>query len=445
MPAGLPTPNDFARRVPRHHYSLGTIGLHLRLVLSAPTSGRAAAFVLKCLAPFLPGVRETPCANTGRMWLLRLGLYELTCAKEVGDDWVWLVDHTVQLDSHKGMIVVGLRLSAWQQSPRPLEHKDLRLLYLEPTEHSNGDKVKEQLEKVVAQTGVPREIVSDGGSDLKRGIELFRQAHPEIAPIYDVKHKMALLLKKELEADKEWEKYVSQANLARRGLTLTSAGFLVPPGLQAKARYMNLDRMIVWGEQVLGYLDAPRDPPGGRVDRQMVENRLGWLRGYRARLAEWSELLALARTTEHYIRHKGLHNAAVEELRGRLEPLARCLSSCRMREAILAFVSEQASAARPGERLIGSTEVLESLIGKYKRLQSMHSAGGMTGSILSIGAIVGLKCIDTIRTALEQINNAHVGDWCRKQLGVTLQAQRKFAFAPEQKQDPKHLSTDPGF
>ena len=89
--------------------------------------------------------------------------------------------------------------------------------------------------------------------------------------------------------------------------------------------------------------------------------------------------------------------------------------------------------------------MLESLIGKYKRLQSMHSAGGMTGSILSIGAIVGLKCIDTIRTALEQINNAHVGDWCRKQLGVTLQAQRKFAFAPEQKQDPKHLSTDPGF
>ena len=161
------------------------------------------------------------------MWLLRLGLYELTCAKEVGDDWVWLVDHTVQLDSHKGMIVVGLRLSAWQQSPRPLEHKDLRLLYLEPTEHSNGDKVKEQLEKVVAQTGVPREIVSDGGSDLKRGIELFRQAHPEIAPIYDVKHKMALLLKKELEADKEWEKYVSQANLARRGARIPGTQYLI--------------------------------------------------------------------------------------------------------------------------------------------------------------------------------------------------------------------------
>ena len=48
-------------------------------------------------------------------------------------------------------------------------------------------------------------------------------------------------------------------------------------------------------------------------------------------------------------------------------------------DSILEFVSQQASHARPGERLIGSTEVLESIIGKYKRLQSMHSKGGMTG------------------------------------------------------------------
>jgi hypothetical protein len=240
---------------------LGTIGLCIELILSAPCSIRAAAWVLEKVSPFLPGLPETPCANSGRAWMFRLGLYELTCPKEVADDWVWLADHTVQLGVHKGLIVVGLRLSEWQRAPRPLEHKDVRLLYLEPVEHSDGEIVQQQLEKIAARTGVPRAIVTDGGSDLKRGVKLFRQTHPEVAQTYDIKHKMALLLKKELEADKDWDQYVYQSNLARRGLTLTPASFLVPPSLSAKARYMNVDRLVAWGQEVLEYLDHPREVP----------------------------------------------------------------------------------------------------------------------------------------------------------------------------------------
>jgi hypothetical protein len=58
-----------------------------------------------------------PCANAGRQWPFRVGLYELTCPQERGDDWVWLVDHTVQLGAHKGLVVVGLRLGASCRRP----------------------------------------------------------------------------------------------------------------------------------------------------------------------------------------------------------------------------------------------------------------------------------------------------------------------------------------
>lgn len=139
-------------------------------------------------------------------------------------DWVWLVDHTVQLGPHKGLVVVGLRLSAWQADPRPLEHQDVRLLHLEPMEHSDGQAVRRELQKVVARTGVPRQIVSDGGADLKKGVELFRQAHPHTTHTYDITHKVACLLKKELESDPQWERFVSESNLARRGLALTARG-----------------------------------------------------------------------------------------------------------------------------------------------------------------------------------------------------------------------------
>lgn len=391
------------------------------------------------LTPLLPGLPEAPCANTTRSWLFRLGLYELTCAKEPGDDWVWLADHTVQLGIHKGLVVVGLRSGDWQRKPWPLEHQDLRLLHLEPMEHSDGRRVCEELRRTAARHGVPRAIVSDGGPDLRRGVELFRQEHPGVAHSYDIKHKTALLLKKELERDPAWDQYVSQANLARRGLTLTPAAFLVPPGLKPKARYMNVDRLVRWGRDVLAYLDAPREVPGAAADRTLVENRLGWLRKCRPPLARWAALMALVEAGEHYVRHHGFHAGAAEELRGCLEPPAWGPSSRRMRDALVAFVSQQSSAARPGERLIGSTEVLESIIGKYKRLQSMHSSGGMTGMILSIGALVGRRSPEAVRTALEQVTNRHVGQWCREHLGVTVQAQRKSAFSAAQKRNPPHL------
>ena len=432
----LPAVEDFTRRVPGHHYSLGTIGFYLELVLAAPCSQRAAAVVVGWLRHLGTGCGETPCANAGRSWLFRLGLHELTCPKEAGDDWVWLMDHTVQLGSHKGLVIVGLRLRDWQSNPRPLEHQDVRLLHLEPMEHSHGEAMQRELEKVAARHGNPREIVSDGGSDLKKGVALFRQTRPAVAHVYDIKHKVALLLKKELERDDAWDKFVSAANVARRGLTLTPAAFLVPAALKPKARYMNLDRLVAWGVKALAYLEKPRAVPGQPINTKRVRARLDWLDKYRQRLAEWSALLKVAKVCESYVRHEGLHAAAAEELRSRLEPLAVCPPSRRLKDALLEFVAQQAAAAQPGERLLGSTEVLESIIGKYKRLQGLHSGDGMTRMILSIGALVGRRCQETLRQALTQVSNSDTAAWCREHLGITLQARRKHAFTPEQKPPP---------
>jgi hypothetical protein len=161
---GFPTAGDFHCRAPRQHYSLGAMSWFLESVLSAPCSQRAAATILGWVTQLCSGSPETPCANAGRSWLFRLGLYALICPKERADDWVWLVDHTVQLGSHKGLVVVGLRQGAWQADPRPLEHQDVRLLHLEPMERSDGPAVRQELEKALNQTGTPRAIVLESGA-----------------------------------------------------------------------------------------------------------------------------------------------------------------------------------------------------------------------------------------------------------------------------------------
>ena len=105
----------------RHSYPVGVIDLFRRMVLSAATSIRSAAGVFQLLAPDLPFAAQTPCPNSGRLWLLRIGLFQLKRQQEQADDWVWMMDHTLQLGPDKCLVIIGIRSSAWE-SGRPLAH-----------------------------------------------------------------------------------------------------------------------------------------------------------------------------------------------------------------------------------------------------------------------------------------------------------------------------------
>lgn len=61
--------------------------------------------------------------------------------------------------------------------PRPLSHEDVGSLVLLPMSLPNGERIFQQLKASVAHMGVPRQIGADRGSDLKAGIDAFRQKH----------------------------------------------------------------------------------------------------------------------------------------------------------------------------------------------------------------------------------------------------------------------------
>ena len=270
---------------------------------------------------------------------MRLGLYELSRPKEVAEDWVWIMDHTVQLGPWKCLVIVGVRLSAWRNKRAPLEHEDLTLFNLTPMEQSTGEAVATQLEETRRQTGiVPAAVLSDEGAELKSGMALSAERSQEwskVPHVYDIKHKVATFLKKELHDNQKWKSFVLQTNRTKLQVTLTSLAFLVPPGLKNKARYMNLDTLVGWGNRVLAYLDNPRDIGEQKVDRTKLRAKLGWLRRYRRSLAQWAELLAIAQCAETYVRREGYHRAAAEELDAELKTVTRspqvsvCGRGCR--------------------------------------------------------------------------------------------------------------------
>ena len=371
-----------------------------------------------------------------RLWLMRLGLYQLSHPKVRADDWMWIMDHTMQLGERKCLIIVGIRQSAWNAKQRVLGHEDVELIDLVPVTESNGKVVNKQLKAAAAKTGVPRAIISDGGHDLHAGVEKFLATHPATAWLYDIKHKTACLLKHALEHDASWPDFAEKAHRFKQQVSLTPLAALAPPQQRSKARYMNLDVLVDWARKSLLALEHPRAMRKAGLDVRQVEEKLGWLRKFALPVRRWREMLAMIGMAEHYVRHEGIHVKASEELAARL-PKSAIPAVQRLRKQLLEFVQAQGQQAREDERLLGSSEVLESIIGKFTHVAGEGGRHGRTGIVLSIGALVGDQAVATVQSAMTEVTTNEVWNWCRSHLGATVQSVRqriRQAIHPEQKQ-----------
>lgn len=373
---------------------------------------------------------EQPHWTTGRLWLLRLGLYKLTRPKEQAEDWVWLLDHSIQMGTTKCLLILGIRLRDLPPVGEPLCHEDLEPIELLPVENSTQEIVCQQLESAALKTGVPRVILTDHGADLHGGIRLFQAQHPETLEIYDIAHKAACLLKRRLERNLVWLEFSRRVNLARRQMQQTPLAHLVPPAVGEKARFMNLGKMIRWGAETLRIVDLAHQPAsqlGDHLPKPALKEKLSWLREYAAPLREWSQYMAVIDTTLEFVRNEGHTPQSGAALREMLDVLYLDLPARKLAIELAVFVRDEAAKAAPGERLPGSTEVLESCFGKFKALEQQNSLSGFTGLILSLGALVSQTTANVAAKALETIRTKDVWTWCHTVLGSSVQSLRKLA------------------
>ena len=101
-----------------------------------------------------------PHATSGRMWLLRLGYYKLNVPLEQADDWAFLADHAIEIGKHRFLGIIGIRLSNLPPPGECLQLSDMTPIALLPVESSTQEIVHHQLETVVVETNLFRELVA---------------------------------------------------------------------------------------------------------------------------------------------------------------------------------------------------------------------------------------------------------------------------------------------
>jgi hypothetical protein len=251
--------------------------------------------------------------------------------------------------------------------------------------------------------GIPQQILADYGSNLKKGIQLYQKNHPDVIYTYDVTHGMSNLLKQELNLDKTYQQFLSDCHKCRLELQQTELAFLSPPSQRGQCRYFNVERLVNWGEKLLNTpLEGivPLMPQKElKVIYQRLKKKLSWLIHYEEPLLKWKLMVVLTRSLETQLKSEGLERQSLQKFEQRISFLKFPSSLLEFKQKIIKYLFQQIAALKTEKTFLATTDVLESLFGKYKYFSSRCPLKDFRQMLLTIPLSTMTLTADVIKKA----------------------------------------------
>jgi hypothetical protein len=409
-------------RASGHHYCIQAVQLAVQEIINCGSSLRGVEKIFELYEEFTS--LEAPSFSIIRKWLGRIGLYELNRKKEYRTDWIFIIDLTVELGTQKCLVVLGVTQEYFEQSVLPLErglsHEDVQLLAIEIMYSTKGELIEQKLTELSNKVGNPLQIISDHGSDVERGIRLYKQKHPDVIYTYDVTHAMALFIKYELESSDKYQSFRVECNQCRRKLQQTELAFLSPPSQRSLCRYFNIENLIDWAQSVLNspietIIElAPNIEPD--ILNEKLKEKFGWLNDYQDEILIWNQMVTTTRSLETQLKTCGINQQSVDTFELD-EVLLNTNLSSEFRKNILEFITSESSQIPEGKTLLATSDVLESIFGKYKQFSSKSPVKQMGQMILNISLCTMNITISVIKEALETVRYIDLEIWLNQMFG----------------------------
>jgi hypothetical protein len=398
--------------LPGHQYSPAMIALCCRLSLLI--GFRAVPKVLWCILDAFGLEMKIPSRDAVRNWNCRNGVAILREA-EKADDWIWMIDHSVQLGKMFVLAVLGIRQSNLPEG-KPLRRQDMQTLAVMPTTSRKAEEVSKQLHSVADEFGVPLAVLCDGAPELHGGVESLQSLGFRGVCLDDVKHKAANLLKRTLGRNQQWKAFEAELGRTTAAIGQTGLEHLLPPRKKQKSRFMNFDRLIDWAVSVQKQLDT-----AGETSR--LVQKLGWLNDFQDDLARWQEARAMIGRTLHQANDLGIWIGSTGQLTRQLEALPAgndwvVKIRCELIAINARNESKLESLGSDCLHLPCSTELLESAFGSFKSIQVHHNRGTFTSLLATFPTLFDNCTAEKIRKRFASVNNKDVKTWL-EQAGLT--------------------------
>jgi len=363
---------------------------------------------------------ELPCHTTIGIWMKKCGLqvYQ-TAGESVHDtDYALVTDESMMIGSEK--LLLTLAVPAEHQG-QPLSCEDVSVVGIAVDKSWNGENIGLQLRKASKKVGhLPGFVITDNASIMNKGVRCAGMIHH-----HDISHSLAMYLERAYGKEFDFKEYVKLMTGSKFKYNMTKIAYLLPPTQRTIARFMNLSHWVKWSSRILDKYDTLN------MDEQKAFSFIPESAGI---IDELSIVIQCVERIEHLCKHKGLSKETVCKCEKSIQTNllggnSRMISvgenfSEFLRKEIMLFEEDTVSRNN-------SSDIIESIFGKYKAIKSPNKLNGVTTSVLYLPIYTKLankaKAKDfNFKKALEDTRIGHIDDWAKNNLTPNLvQLRRK--------------------
>jgi len=356
-------------------------------------------------------------------WIGRVGVGMLKEIGKIDKPWIAIIDHSINIGTKKLFVILRIEMDILYKRDKAITLEDCECIGLKICDVVNGESVKKDLEEVFKISGNPDAIIKDTDYTLNKGVRLYRESQEKpILLIEDISHVVAKSLKKEFQETKSYKEFSKLIKNGSARIRNTEIAFLTPPKLRNKARFQNVSQLGKWGEKMMEHFNIR-----GRAKKGSILERLR--KAFPAFSKLKSFILNFSKTTSvtsqvmKRLKNRGLEQSTYDDCKLMLKELPKSSQTAKsLRNWLDRHLKiQQQLGSYP---LPISSDIIESLFGKFKHTIEKSPQSDMNHSVLIIPLLCGKVSKEKISDALNSVSQKELEEWKEKYIGKTMRMKR---------------------
>lgn len=389
------------------------IVLVLNFKFKTSASFRSIPKIIEAMGIYTGFNQKAPSHVTIINWSKKVGLHQLKAPDKKSNDWVIIMDESVEFGHDKLFVVLGIKHANIDFS-RPLQYSDMRCLALRISSSWKGEEIQGVLNQVEQQFGKIKYAVADMGNAITRALKLSGIFHIE-----DCTHKLSLIIKHIYQNDPRFISYTEKLAHLRRSLCLSKISHIIPPKQRMDSRFMNLKPLVEWGKSVIAMLEGPGELKAER-------EKLSCIIDSKSFVDELGEIIEVSYAIQKLLKHNGLSKETFKESKKLFQKKCSNIAMQTFKEQTINYLTNMAALIKRNSKILCTSDIIESSFGKYKNYISENLSVGITDLSLTVSAFTcPLEDTHRIRQAVEAVKIEEIKDWRKQNIPMSLLKKRK--------------------
>jgi hypothetical protein len=164
------------------------------------------------------------------------------------------------------------------------------------------------------------------------------------------------------------------------------------------------------------------------VNLGRIKTELSWISDYSELITELAEINHSIKEIEKELKHNGLSKSSFKKCKELLEKL-ESNNGKKFKEILNLKINQQIQLLTNTDTVLFSSDILESIFGKYKNRVSENPMASITCLMLIIAAFTCNLNEESVKKSIENVKIEDIKKWSQENIGISLFKKRKVLLA----------------